>query len=116
VWPKERRARVLLILIIAGLLIGTATHVENIARAGLFPRPELPLFCNLFWTALVVVDPLVALALLWRPRIGLVLVLVLMSLDLTINLTFLGIGPPVVAQMAYTLLALAAVPVVPWHR
>ena len=38
-----RLARSLQLLLVAGLAVGTATHVENIVRAGLSPRPELPL-------------------------------------------------------------------------
>ena len=104
----------LLLVLVAGLLVGTATHIENIARAGLYPRPELPLACNLFWSALVVVDPLVALVLVFRPRTGVVLVVGLMAVDLTVNLAIahLGFTAPVVAQMVYALLALVAVPVV----
>ena len=101
-------------MLVVGLLVGTATHVENIARAGLVPRPELPLACNLFWSALVIVDPLIALALLLRPRVGVVLVVGLMALDLTVNLGVarFGVTGPVAAQMAFALLALVAVPVV----
>lgn len=104
-------ARALVTLLVVGLLIGTATHIENIARAGLIPRPDLPLVCNLFWSALVLVDPLVALALLLRPRIGILLLLGLMAVDLTVNLVFLGVNGATVTQMAYTLLALVALPV-----
>jgi len=77
----------------------------------LIPRPDLPVVCNLFWSALVVVDPLVALALLFRPRTGILLLLGLMAVDLTVNLVFLGVNGAVVTQMAYTLVALAALPV-----
>ena len=101
----------LITLLVVGLLVGTATHVENIARAGLIPRPDLPLLCNLFWSALVVVDPLVALALLFRPRLGILLLLALMAVDLTVNLVFLSVNGAIVTQVAYTLLALAALPV-----
>jgi len=99
-------------LLVAGLLIGTATHVENLARAGLTPRPELPRAANLFWSALVVVDPLAILALLFRPRAGVVLVAMLMAVDVTVNLATLGVTGPVVAQISYGLLALIAVSVV----
>lgn len=98
-------------MLVVGLIVGTASHVENIVRAGLIPRPELPLACNLFWSALVLVDPLVALALLFRPRLGILLVLGLMAVDLTVNLAFLGVTGAVVAQIGYTILALAALPV-----
>jgi uncharacterized membrane protein YuzA (DUF378 family) len=102
---------VLVGLLVVGLLVGTATHVENIARAGLVPRPDLPLVCNVFWSGLVLVDPLVALALLVRPRIGILLLLGLMAVDLTVNLVFLGVNGAVVTQMAYAILSLAALPV-----
>jgi len=111
-WPRERGARTLLVVLVAGLLIGTATHVENLARAGLIPRPELPRAANLFWSALVIVDPLVILALLFSPRAGVVLVAILMAVDVTVNLATLGVTTPVVAQISYALLALIAVPVV----
>jgi hypothetical protein len=111
-WPRNRAARTLLVLLVAGLLIGTATHVENLVRAGLTPRPELPRAANLFWSALVVVDPLTILALLFRPRAGVVLVAILLAVDVTVNLATLGVTGPVVAQISYGLLALIAVPVV----
>jgi hypothetical protein len=101
-----------LVLLIAGLVVGTATHVENLVRAGLTPRPELPLFCNVFWSALVVIDPLAVLALLLRPRAGVLLVVAIMALDLSVNLAMLGLTAPVAAQMAYALLAVVAVPIV----
>ena len=112
--PREAKRgapRALIGLLVAGLLVGTATHVENIARAGVIPRPDLPLACNLFWSALVLVDPLVALALLFRPRLGILLLLGLMAVDLTVNLVFLGVNSAVVMQMAYAILSLAALPV-----
>src|SRR5690242_14383560 len=100
-WPKDFAARALLSVLIAGLVVGTATHVENIARAGLIPRPELPLACNVFWSSLVIVDPIAALMLLRRPRVGVVLVAALMAVDLTVNLAIarLGLTAPVVAQI-----------------
>ena len=108
---KRGAPRALIGLLVAGLLVGTATHVENIARAGVIPRPDLPLVCNLFWSALVLIDPLVALALLFRPRMGILLLLGLMAVDLTVNLVFLGVNGAVVTQMAYAILSLAALPV-----
>jgi hypothetical protein len=108
---KRGAHQALITLLVVGLVVGTASHIENIVRAGLIPRPDLPLGCNLFWSALVFVDPLVALALLFRPRMGILLVLGLMAVDLTVNLVFLGVTGAVVAQIAYTILALSALPV-----
>lgn len=99
-------------MLIAGLVVGTATHVENLARAGLVPRPDLPLGCNVFWSALVVVDPAAALVLLLRPRVGVVLVVGLMVVDLAVNLAFLGLTRPIAAQIVYAVVALGSVPIV----
>jgi hypothetical protein len=101
-------ARVVLGLLVAGLLVGTATHLENIVRAGLVPRPELPIACNLFWSALTLLDPLAIGVLLLRPRAGVLLVLAIMAVDLTVNVATLGINWPVVAQLAYALVACLA--------
>jgi hypothetical protein len=110
--PASPAARALLALLVAGLAVGTATHLENLTRAGFVPRPDLPLACNVFWSSLVVVDPIVAAVLLLRPRPGVVLVLGLMVVDLAVNLTTLGVISPIRAQMAYTLVALISLPVV----
>jgi hypothetical protein len=107
-WPSSVATRVVLGLLVAGLLVGTATHLENIVRAGLVPRPELPIACNLFWSALTLLDPLAIGVLLFKPRAGVLLVLAIMAVDLTVNVTTLGINWPVVAQLAYALVACLA--------
>jgi hypothetical protein len=109
-WPQA--VRVVLLALIAGLVIGTATHVQNLARAGLVPRPDLPFAYNVFWSALVVVDPAAALALLLRPRIGIVLVVAIMAIDLAVNLSVLGLTRPIAAQIAYAAMALGSMPII----
>jgi len=110
--PESSAARLVLLLLIAGLVVGTASHVENLARSGLVARPELPLGCNVFWSALVIIDPVAALALLLKPRAGVVLVAGIMAVDLAVNLAVLGITPPIAAQMAYGVLALVSLRIV----
>jgi hypothetical protein len=104
--------RLVLLVLIAGLVVGTATHIENLARSGLVPRPELPFACNVFWSALVIVDPVTALALLLRPRAGVVVVAGVMAIDVVVNLAVLGLTPPIAGQIAYTILALVSIPVI----
>lgn len=107
----SRVARSLQLLLVAGLAVGTATHLENIVRAGVIPRPELPLACNLFWASLVLLDPLVAAILLWRPRVGVSCLLALMGCDLLFNFTTLGLTAPVIAQLGYAMLVVIAFPI-----
>jgi hypothetical protein len=105
-------ARALLAFLVAGLAAGTTTHVENIMRAGALARPGLSVAHNMFWTSLVVLDPVIAGVLLIRPRIGVWLVLGLMVADLAVNLTSLGLIGPVLAQLGYAVVACVAIPVV----
>jgi hypothetical protein len=110
----SRTARLMMVVLVAGLAVGTSTHLENFMRAGFRPRPDLPLACNLFWSSLTVIDPLVAFLLLARPRAGVWVVVALVALDLCVNIAVLGFTTPVLAQLGYGLLCVAAVPVV--HR
>ena len=109
---RGRAARRLLALLVGGLAIATATHIENLTRAGLVPRPDLPLACNIFWTSLVVVDPMAAAFLLFRPRAGVLALSALLAIDLAVNLTTLGLTGPVVAQLLFAALLVLAVRVV----
>jgi hypothetical protein len=104
--------RALLALLVAGLAAGTTTHAADFARAGVRPRPDLPVFHNVFWTSLLVLDPLIAGVLLVRPRLGVWLVLGLMILDLAVNLPSLGLIGPVLMQLGYAVVAAAAIPIV----
>lgn len=63
----------LLLVYIGGFAHGTFAHVTDVIQGGLLPYREYPLAVNVFWTTLMVVDPLVILALLLSLRIGVIL-------------------------------------------
>ena len=59
----------------------------------------------------MLLDPLAAAILLWRPRVGVVCLLALVGVDLLVNVTTLGLTPPVLVQLGYALLVLIAFPI-----
>jgi len=76
-------------LIAGGFVIGAVTHLENWLRAGLVPAPDQPFAFNLFWSSLLFVDPLIALSIILWFRPGIVLAIIIMIADLTINMMVL---------------------------
>ena len=69
-----------------------------------------------FWTSLTVLDPTAALLLLLRPRIGLVVAVVVMVVDVAHNLVV--VGPDdfrVIDQMVFLTAVVASVPFL-WRR
>jgi hypothetical protein len=60
-------------------------HAHDIWQGGWFPYAYAPPAVNVFWTTLVAWDTLTAGLLLWRPRVGVVLALLLMVTDVAVN-------------------------------
>ena len=65
-------------------------HTSDIFFGGWLPYTWTALPINLFWTSLTVLDPLAALLLWCRPRLGAALALLLMFSDVGIN-TFVAV-------------------------
>jgi hypothetical protein len=112
-----RAAQWLRALMVFGLAAGTTTHVLALVRFGLVPSPSQPLAFNCFWTALALVDPAIALALVFWPRAGIAAAIVLMIADVAINVIASGgFGDwPVWFQSAYGLFVVIAAPCC-WKR
>jgi hypothetical protein len=71
------------------LLGGTATHVWLLAAHGvLWDYGGVPLFTQVFWTSLTVLDPLAAILLFVRPRSGLAATLTIIATDVAHNVWF----------------------------
>ena len=83
--PSWRLHHTLRVIMIGALSVGTCTHLENSLRAGYLPLPRQPFAFNLYWTALTLLDPLAATLLVVRPRAGLVLSVLIMLSDISIN-------------------------------
>jgi hypothetical protein len=60
-------------------------HVHDLWLHGWLPYHRAPLPLNCFWTALVILDLSAAVLLLTRPRLGLILSMVIMCSDVAVN-------------------------------
>jgi hypothetical protein len=106
---------ILRLLLAAGFLVGTTTHAIWITRYGVFQHHGFPLWKNIFWDSLLLLDPMAAALLIWRPRAGLVLGLAIMAADLAINWTsfeFATGGFALTLQTLFGLALVASTPVI----
>ncbi|MGV3712402.1 hypothetical protein [Pseudolysinimonas sp.] len=72
---------------IAGFLVGTITHVIDLAIAGFDVYAGYPDAVRLYWLSLTVLDPLAVLLTALRTRTGVVFGVVVIVSDVAINLT-----------------------------
>ncbi len=68
-----------------GFLVGTITHSLDIFHGGWLPYDFRPLPFNIYWTSLVVLDPLAALLVWVRERWGVVLGIAIMASNVLVN-------------------------------
>ncbi|MCX2184681.1 hypothetical protein KV205_29740 [Streptomyces sp. SKN60] len=71
---------------VAGLLVGTVTHVGDLVSHGPFAHAAFaPPWLDLYWSALAVLDPLTAVLLVRGRRAGVDLLLAVTATDLAAN-------------------------------
>lgn len=89
--------RMVQVVWVLGYLVGTTTHVADLVLGGFEPYAGFPTAVRVFWVSLTVVDPLTAVLLLMRRRLGVVLGVVVILVDLVVNwtvfATFDGLSP-----------------------
>ena len=105
-----RREHLLRSIMVFGLAAGTTTHVLMLLR--LMPVPSAPAGYHWFWNTLTVVDPLIAAAIVFAPRVGVIAAVALMIADVAVNATASGGfgGWAIWFQSAFGLFVLAATP------
>ena len=105
---------VILVLWIAGFLVGTTTHVIDLVVGGENAYDGFPLGTRVFWMSLTVLDPITAVLLARRRRAGIVLALVVILVDVAVNWTvFATIGIPLFGVVNQTLFAILLVSTAP---
>ncbi len=81
--------------LVAGFAIGTATHTLQLVSRGWVVFASAPVWMNVYWTALTLLDPLAAVLLICARRAGLLLALAIMVSDVAVNSYALyGLGLP----------------------
>jgi hypothetical protein len=89
----SRPIRVIQIVWIAGFLIGTTTHVVDLVLGGGDVYGGYPAGVRLFWVSLTLLDPVTAVLIAVRHRAGVVLGVLVMVADVTLNwAVFAGLG------------------------
>jgi hypothetical protein len=81
-----RLPRWVLILFALCFLAACSVHVLDLWRHGWLPYHFAPLPLNAYWTALTFLDAFAAVLLLWQPRIGLALAVLIITSDVVLNL------------------------------
>ena len=81
-----RLSRPVLIVFSVCLAAACAVHLADLWRHGWLPYHFAPLPLNAYWTALTFFDALAAVLLVWQPRTGLALALLIITSDVTLNL------------------------------
>lgn len=115
--PTADRLRLTIQMIwIAGFLIGAASHVLDLIAGGADTYGEFPLALRAFWLSLTVLDPLTAMLLLLRKRVGIILGVVVILTDIAVNWSvFFTIGGNplfgVVNQTLFAVFLLVTTPV-----
>jgi hypothetical protein len=104
-WSSPNIARLIWALCLA---IGTCTHIASLIEGW---NDRVPVASIVFWDSLTILDPLAAVLLFLRPRIGVVLTLAIMLSDVAHNVwaitAFQAMVWPVVAQALFLIFVLA---------
>jgi hypothetical protein len=89
-WISRARDHAVLVYVCA-FAVATICHVFDIVWGGWLPYTKYTFGLNAFWTSLTLLDPLAIVLLVKRRRVGLVLALLIISVDVAVNLS-VGIG------------------------
>ncbi|UOQ91118.1 hypothetical protein MUN74_09590 [Agromyces endophyticus] len=105
---------VILVVWIAGFVVGTTTHVVDLVVGGAEAYAGFPLGVRVFWMSLTLLDPITVVLLALRRRAGIVLALVVILADIAVNWTvFASNGIPLFGVVNQTLFAIVLVSTAP---
>ncbi|HEY1106103.1 MAG TPA: hypothetical protein VGE78_08130 [Agromyces sp.] len=105
---------VILVVWIAGFVVGTTTHVMDLVAGGVDAYAGFPPGVRVFWMSLTLLDPITVVLLALRRRAGIVLALVVILADIAVNWTvFASIGIPLFGVVNQTLFAIVLVSTAP---
>ena len=88
-----RWAGITLAVYAGAFLVGTVSHLLDFVLQGVEVYATAPLLLRVFFVALVVIDPLVVVLVLRRPRAGVLFALAVMVADVAGNLAMTALDP-----------------------
>jgi hypothetical protein len=89
----------------AGFVAGAWMHVVALVETGFAGYEGQPLAFRVFWASLAIVDPVTALVLVVRPRLGIALTLAVLIADVAINVSAFGGGWRIASQAGFLVFA-----------
>ncbi|MEI6766906.1 MAG: hypothetical protein WCM76_14850 [Bacteroidota bacterium] len=82
----NKRIKTILIIQAICMLIGASTHILWIIENGIFtPNINHPLISTIFWDSLAVIDIIAAMLLILRPKIGVLITSIIITIDVIHN-------------------------------
>lgn len=84
----NKRNLIIISIYIIGFSIGTISHSIDIVLMGFLGYTFAPFILNVFWTSLVLIDPLTILLLFLKFKPAIWLAAIIMILDISINLIY----------------------------
>ena len=85
----KKKTQAFLIIQSIGMLMGASTHLIWIVENGFLSKEyNAPLFTKIFWDSLMFIDPVAAILLIIKPKAGLYLTILIITLDILHNNIF----------------------------
>ena len=86
---SKKHQKVFIVIYILSFAVASATHLRDIISGGFLPYSRYPLWANIYWTSLTVMDPVSIVLLLICFRPGLFAYAAVIISDVIINLSFI---------------------------
>ena len=85
----KRQTKIILIIQSFCMFLAGLTHIYSIIEKGFMSyKKNTPIFLQIFWESLTFFDPLAAILLIIKPKIGLYLTLIILIIDVIHNNIF----------------------------
>jgi hypothetical protein len=99
---------------IIGFLVGFTTHTIDLINGGFLPYNQVPLWKNIYWTSLTVLDLAVCIIMLIKIKWGLIIANLIMISDVLINTRLLTIfsGYKIGMQIVFCLFVMLTTPLI----
>jgi hypothetical protein len=86
--PTSKVHRLVVCIYVIAFLVATCNHLRDLVDGGILPYSRVwgvPLWMNIYWTGLTLLDPMSVMALLLNVRLGMMCYYLIMVSDVSIN-------------------------------
>jgi len=106
--------RFLLYMYVVGFMVGVTTHTIDLIKGGFLPYDHVPLWKNIYWTSLTLLDFAVCVILMIKINWGLILANLILISDVLINTSLLTLfnGYKIAMQITFCLFVMITTPLI----